>query len=488
MSTRQVLDRYALYDELASGGMAVVHFARLLGAGGFSRTVVVKRLHAQFAKDRSFSSMLQDEAAVASRIQHPNVVSMLDVVAANGQLLLVEEYVHGPSLSTLIESERAKGGAVPVPICCSIVSGVLAGLHAAHEATDERGEAMHVVHRDVSPQNIVVGIDGVARILDFGIAKAVSRSQTTHEGQIKGKLAYMSPEQLQQSDLDRRTDVFACGIVLWELLSGRRLFARPDPGAIVASVLMASIEPPSHHRREVPPELDAIVLRALERDVERRFPTALAMARALAALPSAPSIEVGDWVRAAAADELARREECLAIIERDSLGEMRAAAPPPPSQVPTLIVEAESVLQASPPALLPNQTQSAGSSRTRLRASLALGLGLLVVAGVGVTLAGRSMVDASKLAGSPSGLTPSNEPTSSVSIDLPDHAAKEPPPTSSPLPIPAALDRKDPAPPRTRSTAAHSAPRPPAGRPNCSPPYYVDIRGHQVFKVECLDR
>jgi len=162
---------------LASGGMATVHLGRLIGPAGFSRTVAIKRLHDQFASDPQFVSGLLDEARLTARIRHPNVVPTLDVVATGEQVLLVLEYVQGESLSRLLASSNERGERVPLPIVVSIIAGVLHGLQAAHEATSDKGEPLHIVHRDVSPQNVMVGVDGVARVLDFGVAKAVGRLQ-----------------------------------------------------------------------------------------------------------------------------------------------------------------------------------------------------------------------------------------------------------------------------------------------------------------------
>ncbi|MCA9588320.1 MAG: serine/threonine protein kinase, partial [Myxococcales bacterium] len=241
----RVVGRYALYGALAAGGMATVHLGRLLGPVGFSRTVAIKRLHAQFAADPEFVSMFLDEARVAARIRHPNVVPTLDVVTTDGELFLVMEYVPGESLAKLTRAVRERGERIPLPVMSAIMVGTLLGLHAAHEATDERGEPLHIVHRDVSPQNVLVGTDGVAKILDFGVAKAAGRIQTTREGQIKGKLAYMPPEQLRGGDVTRKCDVYAAGVMLWELLTGQRLFSGDNEGAVVARVLEGRIERPS---------------------------------------------------------------------------------------------------------------------------------------------------------------------------------------------------------------------------------------------------
>jgi serine/threonine protein kinase len=202
------IGRYVLYGEIASGGMATVHFGRLSGPAGFSRTVAIKRLHPQYAKDPEFVSMFLDEARLAARIRHPNVVTTLDVVTTGAEIFLVMEYVQGESLSRLLRAVRPMMTPADTRIVATIVSGVLHGLHAAHEARDEQGQPLRIVHRDVSPQNVLVGTDGVPRVLDFGVAKAAGRVQTTREGQLKGKLAYMAPEQVR-GEVTRVTDVYS---------------------------------------------------------------------------------------------------------------------------------------------------------------------------------------------------------------------------------------------------------------------------------------
>ena len=176
--------------------MATVHLGRLLGTAGFSRTVAIKRLHLQYSKDPDFVSLFLDEARLAARIRHPNVASVLDVVALEGELFLVMEYIQGESLSRLLRVVVEEKTPIPIPIATGVVAGTLSGLHAAHEATSESGDPLNLVHRDVSPQNILVGVDGVPSVVDFGVAKAATRAQVTQEGELKGKLSYMSPEQV----------------------------------------------------------------------------------------------------------------------------------------------------------------------------------------------------------------------------------------------------------------------------------------------------
>ena len=328
-STERSIGRYAICGEIAAGGMATVHVGRLLGSVGFSRIVAIKALHPQFAKDPDFLSMFLDEARLAGRIRHPNVVSVLDVVSRNGQIYLIMDYVQGESLSRLVRHTRTRDAGIPLPIALAIMVGTLEGLHAAHEARDASGNPLGIVHRDVSPQNIMVGVDGSARILDFGVAKAVGRMQTTRSDQLKGKLAYMAPEQLAREPLDRGVDIYAASIVLWELLTGSRLFQGEDEVQTFKLALHAHAPPPSGVRPGLSAELDALVLKGLARERSARYESARDMARAIeATCPLATPREVGEWVEQIAAEALHARAEAIADIERAPNGQSSAPIDP----------------------------------------------------------------------------------------------------------------------------------------------------------------
>ncbi len=295
--------------------MATVYLGRLNAAGGVGRIVAVKRLHAQFAKNPDFVRMFLDEARLATRIHHPNVVPTLDVVADEGELFVVMDYIRGESLSKLLRAVTASGDGIPIPIVSSIISGVLQGLDAAHEATDEQGQPLGIVHRDVSPQNILVGEDGMARILDFGVAKAASRLHETQDGQLKGKLAYMAPEQIDGA-VTKLCDLYAAGIVLWEALTGRYLFRGKTEGATIDRLVKRDIDPPSLLNEAVAAELDAVVMQALEPKPARRFASAREMAEALdSTAPAASILEVAKWVQTTAARSLHSRQEAEQTIE-----------------------------------------------------------------------------------------------------------------------------------------------------------------------------
>jgi eukaryotic-like serine/threonine-protein kinase len=312
------IGRYALYGEIASGGMATVYLGRQWGQAGFARTVAIKRLHPQHAKEPDFVAMFLDEARLAARIRHPNVVPTLDVVATDGELFLVMEYVQGESFSRLLRVARQRKESVPTRVVAAIVTDVLHGLHAAHEATSEKGEPLGLVHRDISPHNVLVGCDGAARVVDFGVAKAAGRIQTTREGQLKGKIAYMAPEQIT-GVASRRTDVYAASVVLWEALTARRLFSGENDASVMNQVINSKAEPPSKHVAGLDPAWDEIVLKGLERDEERRYSTAREMALEIEQrMQLARGTEVGAWVDALAHESIAKRAAEVTAIESAS--------------------------------------------------------------------------------------------------------------------------------------------------------------------------
>jgi serine/threonine-protein kinase len=316
--------RYEVHGEIGSGGMATVYYGRLSGPFGFGRTVAIKRMHAHLAKEPEFRRMFADEVRLAARVQHPNVVNVLDVVLEQGEAFLVMEYVAGVALARLMSAARDEEEPVPPGIAVGIVCGLLHGLHAAHEATGQGGEPLHIVHRDVSPQNVLIGVEGVPRLIDFGVAKAVGRLQTTVEGHIKGKIGYMPPEQVWDKEIDRRADVYAAGVVLWELLTGRKLVKVADNQiASMLQMLEARIEPPCATRPDLPADLNAAVMRALSYERTQRFATARQMAATLeASMPVAGALEIGEWARRLAGRALAERASSIASMESGAASEI----------------------------------------------------------------------------------------------------------------------------------------------------------------------
>jgi serine/threonine-protein kinase len=257
--------------------MATVYLADLLEEGGTTRRVALKKPHAFLAADPATLAVLEDEAQLGACIRHPNVVGVLELVRGD-EPALVMEWVEGVDLAALVRATQAAGRRLPVDVAAAIARDMLAGLHAAHGARRADGLALHVVHRDVSPQNVLVGLDGVVRVADFGVAKAMWRQQHTEEGSVKGKLGYLAPEQLG-GRCDHRSDVFAVGAVLWELLTGTRM-RTGDGVEMLVGILSGIVPAPSSVVAEAA-ALDAVVLRALERCPEERFATAAAMAEAI---------------------------------------------------------------------------------------------------------------------------------------------------------------------------------------------------------------
>jgi serine/threonine-protein kinase len=495
--------RYALYGDFAHGGMATVHLGRLLGPVGFARTVAIKRLHPQYAKDPDFVSMFVDEARLAARIRHPNVVATLDVVVLDGELFLVMDYVQGETLARLLRLQRERREQTPVRVALAVITQVLAGLHAAHETRNERSEPIGLVHRDMSPQNVIVGVDGVARVLDFGIAKAEGRVQTTREGQLKGKLSYVAPEQLKGDAVDRRTDVYAAAVTLWEVLTGRRLFKAESEWQLVNLVMEAEVQPPSVYAPHIPPELDALVMRGLSRAPEDRFASAFEMALALERImPLASAREVGEWAEVIGGHALARRAALVSEIETDSAltnvvsvqdlrGSISAIPTPTPSGVASVVTTMSRV---------PSIRPETGFHALRTVPPVAAKPGRTWPAALLLTLAGGALAGYAIMTMGPSAAPPSRAtslPVQPIDYPPPPTASLEPPPAASAAPAPSTAARLNPPPAAPPVAAARSAtaaapaasivsPTASAPAPDCSPPYTVDKDGIRHPKAECL--
>jgi len=473
--------RYALYDKIAAGGMATVHFGRLLGPSGFARTVAIKRLFPQFAADPEFVAMFLDEARLVSRIRSPYVVPTLDMVHVDDELCIVMEYVPGESPARLArpvsatdpDAAAAITGDVPVPIAVSILGNVLEGLHAAHEARSERGESLGIVHRDVSPQNVIVGTDGLGHVIDFGVAKAIGRLQTTREGQLKGKLAYMAPEQLRGDPVTRRSDIYAASVVLWETLVGERLFRADDEASTVTRVLMGEVKLPSQCLRkdrdageaQMIVRLEAVVMRGLDRDPARRFETARDMASALeACVPPAGASTVGAWLERVAGPALALRAARIAEIESSAATETTL-----PLEMPVQPTQASSISVAS--------SVTASPPRRRRLVWIALAaLGVLGTSAVaGIEWIGPRVHPSSVAA-------PASAPPLPASVDT-----APPPPTEDSAASAPSTTTPTSAAAATPSAATPGSRRPPAApAANCNPPFTWDAQGKKHYKRNCL--
>jgi tRNA A-37 threonylcarbamoyl transferase component Bud32 len=352
----QRIDRYDLVAEIASGGMATVFLANLSGVGGFRRFVAIKRLHPHLAREQEFVEMFLDEARLAAGIHHPHVVPILEVGASERGYYLVMEYIEGDTLARLLARAATSGNRLPASIGTRIIVEMLAGLHAAHELRDEHNNPTELVHRDVSPQNILVGIDGTTRITDFGVARAASRLSATRAGQLKGKIAYMAPEQaMGDATVDRRADVFSSGIVLWEVLAARRLFKAENEAATLSRVISEPIPDIREINPRIDPDVAAIVMTALQRDRDARYPTCQdfaddleAAAQAAGAL--ATSREVAAYVTGVIGQEIAQQREAVrAWLARSEPSQAipdvadpgHASVPPSRSSAPMMGVSGE---------------------------------------------------------------------------------------------------------------------------------------------------
>ncbi len=323
----RMVGRFEMFEAIATGGFAAIHIGRTVNTDGFSKRVAIKRLHSAFVEDVEIRTMFLDEARVVARIQHPNVVPTMDFIEEGGELFMVMEYVEGITLGQLLHDVRKIKKRIPLDIVARIVSGTLSGLHAAHEAQSADGEPLCVIHRDVSPENILVGTDGFARILDFGVARAMGRYQATQAGQVKGTIAYMTPEQVMGvKNLTRRSDVFAASAVMWECITGRTLFEGDNPGELALKVAQQVIEPPTVYTPDLPATVSQVVMRGLERDPDKRWKTAEQMAEAIEAVGKVASpVRMGKWLRRAASERLAERAQKVVDIEATMRGDSESS-------------------------------------------------------------------------------------------------------------------------------------------------------------------
>ncbi|CAN5759150.1 hypothetical protein BH11MYX3_BH11MYX3_15730 [soil metagenome] len=531
--------RYQLHRQIARGGMATIHIAHLVGDVGFSRIVAAKRLHPELAQDRDFVAMFLDEARVASKVHHRNVVPVLDVVTMQNEVVLVQDYVHGVPLSWLQRTLFEASARIPLTIAVSIACQVLAGLHAAHETTDELGTPLRIVHRDVSPQNVMIATDGTARLLDFGVAKAADAAHVTRAGMFKGKIAYASPEQIR-GKATRQSDIYAVAVMLWELLVGRRM----NPSSMgqaeqIERILrgnvpgMAEVLEPEKawlgDDWERLSDLQLVVDRGLAMDPLQRWATAVDMEVALtSAVTPAPSSEVATWVKSVgkefldgrdkiiAAEEASWRRLCAATLATVQQGSALLQLPELPR---TTTAEQPPIAAAEPPtpSLRPALLQS---PLAMIGACALVGIALAF----GTAFLGRDgdaprREAASRIEAAPTGdrtvAHPIAQPAKPVvrptitPVEQIAPVAKRPPPevTAPPRPRPAppkqvsrraspppqqVAKKKDPPPPpppapakpeRTdRSERAVPAP-PTAG--SCNPPYYF-VGDKKMFKPSCV--
>jgi eukaryotic-like serine/threonine-protein kinase len=444
------LGRYEVLARLASGGMAAVYVARALGVAGFERLFAVKVLHPHLAHEQEFITMFLDEARLAARIRHPNVVPTTDISdTQDAGYYLVMDYIEGDHLGALLQKAYKLGSRLPAPISLRVLVDTLEGLAAAHALTDESGRRINLVHRDVSPHNVMVSTDGIARITDFGVAKAEVRLSTTRQGQFKGKLAYMAPEHASTGDADQRSDLFSAAIILWECLTGRRLFRAENQAATLNKICIEPIPMPS----SVDPALaafDPVLERALARDPEQRFQTAEEFAEAIEERADAlgglaNQRTVSKLVREYAADKIERDRELIrsaiaeiSVTNGDSHGH---ALPTMPTAQHEPARQAQNAPMPPPIALPQPAADTMPEPPRRNWALWAIGLALLVAAGAAL---GHRFITPSK----PVAVVP-------VPVPVPPPAPAQPEPVPTPPETEAAPAAATPEPaPKPRDEAA----------------------------------
>ena len=362
----QAAGRYTILGKIAEGGMAEIFLARQKSVAGFTRTVVIKRILPHLARNRDFVGMFVDEAKIAALLHHPNVVQIHDLGRDRGTYYIVMEYVKGRDLRFINRNFAARGARVPIDVACRIVAEVCHGLDYAHRMTDHWGAPLGLIHRDVSPQNVLIGVEGEVKLIDFGIAKARGKIAETRTGRIKGKYAYMSPEQVMGKEIDSRSDLFSVGIVFWETLVGKSLFSRDEPLATARAVAELPIEPPGTLVEGVPAEVDRIVMKALDRDKETRYQTAAQIADDIEAFVTAQNRHVSPGA-------LRRFLEESGSMDREGADSLRHPnIPDSPSleeiELESLAVAAAPAESPAPPAPAPptkKQTASAASKTPR---------------------------------------------------------------------------------------------------------------------------
>ena len=342
--------RYVLLDRIGAGGMAEVFRAVMPGAQGFRQTFVVKRILAERSRATDFVDMFVQEARIGSLLSHPNIVQVFDFGNVGGDYFLAMEYLRGRDVQVVMRELRKQNLLCPVPVAAFIAHEVASCLGYAHDLVGADGKRLNIVHRDVSPSNIMCLRTGGVKLLDFGIAKAAGdQSENTEQGLFKGKLAYVAPERIKNEAMDGRVDLFALGVVLWEMLVGRRLFRGKSELDTLTRVLEMKVPPPSSERPDVPASLDAVVLRALERDRNLRYPNGQAMADDLEVVMRETGFHarmLPDLLREAFGSDAARSQETMSSVTPEMLaaladdtatntgtaGPVAVVAPPPPRQ------------------------------------------------------------------------------------------------------------------------------------------------------------
>jgi len=540
------IGRYLLHRQIARGGMATIHIARLIGDVGFSRIVAAKRLLPEFAEDPEFVAMFLEEARIASKVHHRNVVPVLDVVTTGAEAILVQEYVHGAPLHWLLRTAHQGKAHIAPDIAVSIACQVLSGLHAAHETLDEMGMPLDIVHRDVSPQNVMVATDGTARLLDFGVAKAAMGAHVTRDGLFKGKLAYSAPEQLR-GQATRQSDLYSLTVLLWELLVGHRMHQTAQAEAELVATIMKGELPTitealasergmleAEHWRTLQ-AIEPIIKIGLAVEVTDRWPTAATMEQALIDVIQPASLsDVAAWLKSLGKPFIDKHDRVLAAEEASwrRLGTTMQRRPVPATGEVRRATQV--AFPADPGVPLTQPYPTPPRQRGGTNALIGLLCGLVAVLAVGIVFAGRgpaAAVTAPVLA--PAAFVPADHPGPGVpavrSVELPARAVPtaaaptggiarpdQPEPESGPIELrgeplaapavvhntgaparklhpqhqPTAPQRKPPsAGARPPADAASSSPATPpsAADPgaDCNPPYYYEDQ-KKIFKPSCI--
>ena len=465
--------KYMLLKQIAVGGMAEVYLARQNGPEGFEKECVIKRILPALAADQQFVEMFLDEARIAARLSHPNIVQLFDLgKMGEKDYFLAMEHVPGVDLQRVLENEGRHKRRVPLAIALRILSNVAEGLDHAHRATDGRGAALGIVHRDVTPSNVIVSFDGIAKVLDFGIAKAVAKTWRTEVGVVKGKIPYMSPEQVRGEQLDARSDLFSLGGVLYEITTGKKPFEGGNPAEIAMNILHHEPAAPSTLVPNFPPHLEAILQRCLAKDRDQRYASGRELQVAIDELLVANGIRCTSHEVASYIEQIfpglrqSRTEETAAIDTTDStvlppnsgidepslkVGEMR---------MPTTLTGNDNVEEA--------RRNLAGSSKAMI----------LIIAMVVIAVAvGFSVMSHRASSTTPSSSTPTTPPPPSLTASGSQAAVVEPTkiePKAEPKSAPKAEPKPDSKPEakglakpeiRVESAAkrpAHIVPRPKA--------------------------
>jgi serine/threonine-protein kinase len=323
--------KYRLIAKLATGGMGEIFLARLKGVAGFEKLVVIKRLLPHLAEDAHFVTMLLDEARIAARLSHPNVCEVYDLGEVDGQFYIAMEYLEGVSCSQVLQRARKEGRWLDIRLAAAVLIQACEGLHHAHELTDRNGGDIGLVHRDISPSNLFLTTTGLVKVLDFGVAKSRNALARTHTGALKGKYAYMSPEQVMAQPIDRRSDIFSLGIVFWEMLTTQRLFWRESEFLMFQAIAEEEIPPVTKHRENIPEAVAETVQRALARDQAARFGTARDLAEAIrAAVQTLGGVvsnsKLGDYVKTRFEESIRERREVVSQAAGGEDGEARAVS------------------------------------------------------------------------------------------------------------------------------------------------------------------